>query len=135
MDTLTEFTAVKGARKYRQRTVDEKRQIVEETLSSGRSVALTRGVALGKRLVWRCGVDCNGGSRRDPLRLEQLCRDRTRFDRYGDDAIRLCHCQRDDCGMRGGDHSHCNDCSSIDARSVAVATPLWCKFQNPFLKN
>ena len=39
MDTVTEFTEVKGARKYRRRTVDEKRQIVEETLSSGRSVA------------------------------------------------------------------------------------------------
>jgi transposase len=37
MDTVTEFTEVKGARKYRRRTVDEKRQIVEETLSSGRS--------------------------------------------------------------------------------------------------
>ncbi|WP_459909651.1 IS66-like element accessory protein TnpA [Caballeronia sp. HLA56] len=39
MDTVTEFTEVKGARKYRRRTADEKRQIVEETLSSGRSVA------------------------------------------------------------------------------------------------
>ncbi|WP_454825134.1 IS66-like element accessory protein TnpA [Paraburkholderia xenovorans] len=39
MDTVTEFTEVKVARKYRRRTVDEKRQIVEETLSSGRSVA------------------------------------------------------------------------------------------------
>ncbi|WP_233874807.1 IS66-like element accessory protein TnpA [Paraburkholderia adhaesiva] len=39
MDTVTEFTEVKGARKYRRRTPDEKRQIVEETLSSGRSVA------------------------------------------------------------------------------------------------
>ena len=39
MDTVTEFTEIKGARKYRRRTVDEKRQIVEETLSSGRSVA------------------------------------------------------------------------------------------------
>ena len=36
---MTEFTEVKGARKYRRRTVDEKRQIAEETLSSGRSVA------------------------------------------------------------------------------------------------
>ena len=34
MDTVTEFTEVKGARKYRRRTADEKRQIVEETLSS-----------------------------------------------------------------------------------------------------
>ena len=39
MDTVTEFSEVKVARKYRRRTVDEKRQIVEETLSSGRSVA------------------------------------------------------------------------------------------------
>jgi transposase len=39
MDTATEFTAVKGARKYRRRTVDEKRQIVEGTLASRRSVA------------------------------------------------------------------------------------------------
>ena len=39
MDTVTEFTEVKGARKYRRSTVDEKRQIVEETLSSERSVA------------------------------------------------------------------------------------------------
>nr|WKF60898.1 hypothetical protein HUO10_005420 [Paraburkholderia busanensis] len=39
MDTLTEFTEVKVARKYRRRTLDEKRQIVEETLSGGRSVA------------------------------------------------------------------------------------------------
>ncbi|WP_181920071.1 IS66-like element accessory protein TnpA [Paraburkholderia sp. BL6669N2] len=39
MDTATEFSEVKVARKYRRRTVDEKRQIVEETLSSGRSVA------------------------------------------------------------------------------------------------
>lgn len=39
MDTVTEFTEVQGARKYRRRTPDEKRQIVEETLSSGRSVA------------------------------------------------------------------------------------------------
>lgn len=39
MDTVTEFTEIKGARKYRRRTVDEKRQIVEETLSGGRSVA------------------------------------------------------------------------------------------------
>jgi transposase len=39
MDTVTEFTEVKGARKYRRRTPDEKRQIVEETLSGGRSVA------------------------------------------------------------------------------------------------
>src|ERR1700684_3886174 len=39
MDTVTEFTEVKVARKYRRRTVDEKSQIVEETLSSGRSVA------------------------------------------------------------------------------------------------
>ncbi|WP_429260723.1 hypothetical protein [Paraburkholderia sp. GAS334] len=38
MDTVTEFTEVKGARKYRRRTRDEKRQIVEETLSGGRSV-------------------------------------------------------------------------------------------------
>ena len=36
---MTEFTEIKGARKYRRRTVDEKRQIVEEALSSGRSVA------------------------------------------------------------------------------------------------
>jgi transposase len=35
MDTVTEFTEVKGARKCRRRTVDEKRQIVEETLSVG----------------------------------------------------------------------------------------------------
>ncbi|MGF7137615.1 transposase [Paraburkholderia sp. EB58] len=39
MDTVTEFSEVKVARKYRRRSVDEKRQIVEETLSSGRSVA------------------------------------------------------------------------------------------------
>jgi transposase-like protein len=39
MDTVTEFTEVKGACKYQRRTRDEKRQIVEETLSSGRSVA------------------------------------------------------------------------------------------------
>jgi transposase len=39
MDRVTEFTEIKGARKYRRRTVDEKRQIVEEALSSGRSVA------------------------------------------------------------------------------------------------
>ena len=39
MDTVTEFSEVKVARRYRRRTVDEKRQIVEETLSSGRSVA------------------------------------------------------------------------------------------------
>ncbi len=39
MDTVTEFSEVKVARKYRRRTVDEKRQIIEETLSSGRSVA------------------------------------------------------------------------------------------------
>ncbi|MEX3901047.1 transposase [Paraburkholderia sp. BR10954] len=39
MDTVTEFSEVKVARKYRRRTVDEKRQIVEEALSSGRSVA------------------------------------------------------------------------------------------------
>ncbi|RKT98646.1 hypothetical protein C7H84_35935 [Burkholderia sp. Nafp2/4-1b] len=39
MDTVTEFSEVRVARKYRRRTVDEKRQIVEETLSSGRSVA------------------------------------------------------------------------------------------------
>jgi transposase len=39
MDRVTEFTEIKGARKYRRRTVDEKRQIVEETLSGGRSVA------------------------------------------------------------------------------------------------
>ena len=39
MDTVTEFSEVKAARKYRRRNVDEKRQIVEETLSSGRSVA------------------------------------------------------------------------------------------------
>jgi transposase len=39
MDTVTEFHEIKGARKYRRRTADEKRQIVEETLSSGRSVA------------------------------------------------------------------------------------------------
>jgi transposase len=38
MDTVTEFTEVKGARKYRRRTPDEKRQIVEETLSGARSV-------------------------------------------------------------------------------------------------
>ena len=37
MDTVTDFTEVKGSRKYRRRTVDEKRQIIEETLSSGRS--------------------------------------------------------------------------------------------------
>jgi transposase len=39
MDTVTEFAEVQGACKYRRRTPDEKRQIVEETLSSGRSVA------------------------------------------------------------------------------------------------
>jgi transposase len=39
MDRVTEFTEIKVARKYRRRTVDEKRQIVEEALSSGRSVA------------------------------------------------------------------------------------------------
>lgn len=39
MDTVTEFTEVKPARKYRRRTPDEKRQIVEETLSGGGSVA------------------------------------------------------------------------------------------------
>ncbi|WP_429449013.1 transposase [Paraburkholderia sp. WC7.3g] len=39
MDTVTESTEVNGPRKYRRRTQDEKRQIVEETLSSGRSVA------------------------------------------------------------------------------------------------
>jgi transposase len=39
MDTVAEFSEVKGPRKYRRRTVDEKRQIVEETLSGGRSVA------------------------------------------------------------------------------------------------
>jgi transposase len=39
MDTVTGFSEVKGPRKYRRRTVDEKRQIVEEALSSGRSVA------------------------------------------------------------------------------------------------
>ncbi|CCD36274.2 putative transposition-related protein [Candidatus Paraburkholderia kirkii UZHbot1] len=39
MDTVTEFTEAKPARKYRRRTPDEKRQIVEETLTSGRSVA------------------------------------------------------------------------------------------------
>ncbi|WP_167378555.1 transposase [Paraburkholderia aspalathi] len=38
MDRVTGFTEVKAARKYRRRTVDEKREIVEETLSSGRSV-------------------------------------------------------------------------------------------------
>jgi hypothetical protein len=39
MDTVTQFSEVKVDRKYRRRTVDEKRQIVEETLSSGRPVA------------------------------------------------------------------------------------------------
>ncbi len=39
MDTVTEFTEVKSARKYHRRTVDEKRRIVEETLSGKRSVA------------------------------------------------------------------------------------------------
>jgi len=39
MDTVTESTEVNGPRKYRRRTQEEKRQIVEETLSSGRSVA------------------------------------------------------------------------------------------------
>ncbi|MDP9651506.1 IS66-like element accessory protein TnpA [Paraburkholderia caledonica] len=38
MDTVTKFTEVKGARKYRRRTVDQQRRIVEETLSSMRSV-------------------------------------------------------------------------------------------------
>ncbi|MFM0212549.1 transposase, partial [Paraburkholderia sediminicola] len=41
MDTVTECTEVKADRKYPRRTPDEKRQIVEETLSSGRSVAET----------------------------------------------------------------------------------------------
>jgi transposase len=39
MDTVTEFTATRTARKYRRRTTEEKRRIVEETLSSDRSVA------------------------------------------------------------------------------------------------
>jgi transposase len=39
MDTVTEFTETRTARKYRRRTTEEKRRIVEETLSSGRSVA------------------------------------------------------------------------------------------------
>jgi len=52
MDTVTEFSEVKVARKYRRRTVDEKRQIVEEALSSGRSVAeIARSHELSKRLV------------------------------------------------------------------------------------
>jgi transposase len=39
MDRVTEFTEAKVARKYRWLPVDEKRQIVEATLSSGRLVA------------------------------------------------------------------------------------------------
>src|SRR6266702_6910087 len=39
MDTVTESTEVNSPRKYCRRTQEEKRQIVEETLSSGCSVA------------------------------------------------------------------------------------------------
>ncbi|WP_368860339.1 transposase [Caballeronia sp. BR00000012568055] len=39
MDTVTELTEVKPARKYRRRTADEKCRIVEKTLTGGRSVA------------------------------------------------------------------------------------------------
>jgi transposase len=39
MDTVTELADARAARKYRRRTTEEKRRIVEETLSSGRSVA------------------------------------------------------------------------------------------------
>jgi transposase len=39
MDRVTESAEAKVARKYRRRTPEEKRRIVEETLSSGRSVA------------------------------------------------------------------------------------------------
>ncbi|MBT2790087.1 transposase [Paraburkholderia strydomiana] len=56
MDTVTEFTEVKAARKYRRRTPNEKREIVEETLSSGRSVAeIARSHAVNANQVfdWR----------------------------------------------------------------------------------
>jgi transposase len=39
MDRVTEPGETRAARKHRRRTLDEKRRIVEETLSSGRSVA------------------------------------------------------------------------------------------------
>jgi len=39
LDTVTELAETKPARKDRGRTTEEKRRIVEETLSSGRSVA------------------------------------------------------------------------------------------------
>jgi transposase len=56
MDTVTEFTEVKVARKYRRRTVDEKRQIVDETLSSGRSmaeIARSHEVSANQLFDWR----------------------------------------------------------------------------------
>ncbi|TDN61984.1 transposase [Paraburkholderia sp. BL10I2N1] len=56
MDTVTESTELKGARKCRRRTPDENREIVEETLSSGRSVVeIARSHAVNANQVfdWR----------------------------------------------------------------------------------